>query len=63
MLLAVMRYALADHVESDDTFPDNLVWTRIDVVVLSWLTNTISLDLMEVVRERGRTARHLWLGL
>jgi hypothetical protein len=34
-----------------------------DVVVLSWLTNTISPDLLEVVRERGRTARHLWLGL
>jgi hypothetical protein len=63
MLLALTRYALADHIESDDAFPDNPGWTRMDVVVLSWLTNTISPDLMEVVRECGRTAWHLWLRL
>jgi hypothetical protein len=28
MLLAMMRYALADHVESDDAFPDNPGWTK-----------------------------------
>jgi hypothetical protein len=62
MLLALTRYALTDHVESDDAFPDNTGWTRMDAIVPSWL-NTISPDLMEVVRERGHTARHLWLGL
>jgi hypothetical protein len=62
MLLALTRYALTDHVESDDAFLDNTGWTRMDAVDLSWL-NTISPDLMEVVRERGHTARHLWLGL
>jgi hypothetical protein len=56
MLLALTRYALADHIESNDAFPDNPGWTRMDVVVLSWLTNTISPDLMEVVRECGRTS-------
>jgi hypothetical protein len=30
-----MRYALDDHVESDDTFPDNLGWTKMDAVILS----------------------------
>jgi hypothetical protein len=62
MLLALTRYAFTDHVESDDAFPDNTGWTKMDAIVLSWL-NTISPDLMEVVRERGHTARHLWLGL
>jgi hypothetical protein len=63
MLLALTSYALADHVESNDAFPDNPGWAKMDAIILSWLTNTISLDLMEVIRERGRTARHLWLGL
>jgi uncharacterized membrane protein YgcG len=34
-----------------------------DVVILCWLTNTISSDLQEVIRERDRTARHMWLSL
>jgi hypothetical protein len=54
MLLALTRYALTDHVESDDAFPENPCWIRINAVVLSWLTNTISHDLMEAARERGR---------
>jgi hypothetical protein len=63
MLMALTRYSLADHVLSDDAFTDDPVWTRMDVVVLCWLTNTITVDLQEVVRERGRPARHLWLTL
>jgi hypothetical protein len=59
MLLTPMRHALINHVVSDDAFPDNLGWTRMDTIVLSCLTNTISPGLMEVVRERGRTAWHL----
>jgi hypothetical protein len=35
MLLALTRYALADHVESDKAFPDNLGWTKMDVIILS----------------------------
>jgi hypothetical protein len=34
-----------------------------DAVVLCWLTNTITTDLQEVVRERGRPMCHLWLVL
>jgi hypothetical protein len=34
-----------------------------DVVVLCWLTNTITVDLQEVVQKRGRLARNLWLAL
>jgi hypothetical protein len=34
-----------------------------DIVVLYGLTNAISPDLQEVIREHVRTTRHLWLGL
>jgi hypothetical protein len=61
--MALTRYSLADHVLSDNAFTDDPVWTRMDVVVLCWLTNTITVDLQEVVREHGRPTRHLWLAL
>jgi hypothetical protein len=32
-----------------------------DSVVLNWISNSISADLHQVVRERGCTAHHLWL--
>jgi hypothetical protein len=32
-----------------------------DIVVLNWISNSISADLHQVVWERGCTARHLWL--
>jgi hypothetical protein len=63
MLMALTRYSLTDHVISDDAFTNDLAWTRMDAVILYWLTNTISSDLQEVVRERGHPARHLWLAL
>jgi hypothetical protein len=45
MLLAITRYAIADHVVSNDAFPNNPSWNRMDVVVLYWLTNTLSPNL------------------
>ncbi|XP_062230138.1 uncharacterized protein LOC133927746 [Phragmites australis] len=60
------RYALADHVLSNDDRSDDVTWKRMDCVVLSWLYGTITADLLEVVmnREDGPpTARIVWLGL
>jgi hypothetical protein len=34
-----------------------------DNVVLNWISNSISADLYQVVRERGCTTRHLWLAI
>jgi hypothetical protein len=48
---------------SDDAFTDDPAWTWMDAVVRCWLTNMITTDLQEVIRERGRPARHLWLAL
>jgi hypothetical protein len=59
MLMALTWYSLADHVLFDDTYTDDPTWTRMDVVVLCWFTNTITADLQEVVRERGRPVRYL----
>jgi hypothetical protein len=63
MLMALTRYSLTDHVMSDDTFTDDPTWTRMDIVILCWLTNTITADLQEVIRERGHPVCHLWLAL
>jgi hypothetical protein len=63
MLMALARYSLANHVHSDDVFTNDPTWTRMDAVVLYWLTNTITADLQEVIHERGHPARHLWLTL
>jgi hypothetical protein len=61
MLMPLTRYSLADHVLSDDVFIDDPVSTRMDVVILCWFTNTITIDLQEVVQERGHPTCHLWL--
>jgi hypothetical protein len=34
-----------------------------DNVILKWISNSISADLHQVVRERGCTTRHLWLAI
>jgi hypothetical protein len=63
MLMALTWYSLIDHDLFDDAFTHNPAWTRMDTVVLYWLTNTIIADLQEVIQERGHPARHLWLTL
>jgi hypothetical protein len=34
-----------------------------DSVVLNWISNSITPELHQVVRERGATARHMWLAI
>jgi hypothetical protein len=59
---ALQRYALIKHV-TDDTPSNDLGWIRMDSVVLNWISNSISADLHQVVRERGCTTRYLWLAI
>jgi hypothetical protein len=49
---ALQRYALLQHV-TDDTPSTNPRWIRIDNVVLNSISNSISVDLHQGVRERG----------
>jgi hypothetical protein len=45
MLMALTRYSLVDHILSDDTFTNDPAWTKMDAVILCWLTNMITTDL------------------
>jgi hypothetical protein len=57
---ALQRYALTKHV-TDDAPSNDPGWIQMDNIVLNWISNSISTDLHQVVRERGCMARHLWL--
>jgi hypothetical protein len=60
------RYALVDHVLSDDDRSNDTMWKRMDCTVLSWLYGTINPELLEVVMNRDDDppiARLVWLGL
>jgi hypothetical protein len=57
---ALQCYALIKHI-TDDTPSNDLGWIRMDNIILNWISNSISTDLHQVVRERGCTTRHLWL--
>jgi hypothetical protein len=59
---ALQRYALLKHV-TDDTPSKDPEWIRMDSVVLNGISNSISVDLHQVVRERSCMACHLWLAI
>jgi hypothetical protein len=59
---ALQRYALIEHVTADAPSNDP-GWIRMDSVVLNWISNSISSELHQVVRERAYTACHLWLAI
>jgi hypothetical protein len=59
---ALQRYTLLQHVTDNTPYTD-LGWIQMDSVVLNWISNSISVDLHQVVRERGCTACHLWLAI
>jgi hypothetical protein len=58
----LQRYALIKHV-TDDTPSNDPGWIRMDIVILNWISNSISTDLHQVVREHGCRACHLWLAI
>jgi hypothetical protein len=63
MMMVLERYALLDHVNSNVASSTDPGWRRMDSVVLNWISNSITPELHQVVRERGATARHLWLAI
>ena len=59
VLLALRRYTLDDHILLDTPIEArDVVWLRLDSVAMSWIFGTISLDLQDLVRTHGGTARH-----
>ena len=64
LLLALGRYSLKDHVLSDESRPTDPAWYRMDCVVVSWIFNSISTDLLDIIHAHdGVTARVAWLGI
>jgi hypothetical protein len=59
MMMVLERYALLDHTDSDIASSTDPGWRRMDSVVLNWISNSITPELHQVVRERGAIARHL----
>jgi hypothetical protein len=63
VLLVVGRYSLERHILSDVAALGSPDWVRMDCVVKSWITGTISDSLAEAVVEPGTTARTHWLAI
>ncbi|XP_025801768.1 uncharacterized protein LOC112881316 [Panicum hallii] len=64
VLLTLRRYALDDHVLVDSPLEArDVTWLRLDSVAMSWIFGTISLDLQDLVRTHGGTARQAWVAL
>jgi hypothetical protein len=62
-LLTLGKYALTNHVLSDDSYPAIPAWARMECTVLAWLHKTISTELSEVVHKPNPTARRMWLAI
>ncbi|WVZ52038.1 hypothetical protein U9M48_003133 [Paspalum notatum var. saurae] len=63
LLLALGKYALADHVLSDASFSADPHWVRMDLYVLSWVYGTITTDLFEVIITASPSDRGTWVAL
>jgi hypothetical protein len=63
MMMVLERYAFLDHIDSDVAPSTDPGWRRMDSVILNWISNSITLELHQVVWKRGATARHLWLAI
>ena len=62
-LLLVGRYSLESHVLFDAASPNSPDWARMDCIVQTWITGTITDALAEVVIEFGTTARASWFAI
>jgi hypothetical protein len=62
ILLILGRFSLKDHVLNDEDLSADPTWARLDYVVVSWIFNTVSPDILDILHERdGITARDAWL--
>jgi hypothetical protein len=59
---ALQCYALIKHI-TDDTLSNDPRWIQMDSVILNYISNSISVDLHQVVQERSCMARYLWLAI
>jgi hypothetical protein len=57
VLLTLRCYALADHILYDIVTPPSSTWSQMDTVVLSWLHDTITVELQDIIRSQAHTGR------
>ena len=62
-VLTLRRYALANHILDDIVAPPSPAWSLMDTVVLSWLHDTITVELQDIIRDQANTGRQAWLAL
>jgi hypothetical protein len=62
-VLTLWRYALADHVLVDLVNPPSPSWCMMDSVVLSWLHDTITIELQDIIHDQADTNQQVWLAL
>jgi hypothetical protein len=55
VLRTLHRYTLDDHVLSDIT-NSSICWTRLNNIVVTWILDTLSPELHEIIREPTETA-------
>ena len=63
LVLTLELYFLANHVLSDATHPGLPSWHQMDVFMLSWIFATVSVDLVDGMREHNGTACAAWLAI
>jgi hypothetical protein len=63
VLLTLRRFVLDDHVLVDHDAPPPRSWCLMDNVVLSWLHDTTTVELQDIIRDQVDTARQAWLAL
>jgi hypothetical protein len=59
-LIILGKYALTSHVLEDESFPDRPAWVQTDCVVLTWIYDTISNDLQQLLMLWQFSARGAW---
>jgi hypothetical protein len=59
MLLALRRYALDDHVLTNE-IDDIAYWYHYNGIKLTWL-GTLSVELQEITHEPSKTSQQTWL--
>jgi hypothetical protein len=60
MLLTLCRYTLNDHILFD-VANSSVSWARLDNIVVTWILDTLSPKLHEIIRESTETAHQAWL--
>jgi hypothetical protein len=63
VVITLRLYALSDHVLDVIVALLSQSWSLMDTMVLSWLHNTITVELQDIIRNQADTGRQAWLAL